>query len=189
MSEETIGAAEASAPLKVVFRKPDAGWIDIDVAPLTEGWGVSATHLTSHFNEMLRWLEAILNGSDGPRWIVDGETSVTHFIYVGESDSLVGDSALPGLLVFQSSIYEPPRLFGFHVVDRPTLVRTFYEAFKVFTGAEYEPSEWESYDDETGAGWQGEPLQKMRSTVIEEALHSRDEYQTELKLGFPRARR
>lgn len=123
MSDDAVTEA-SPRPLRVVFHKPDFGWIDIEALPLTDGWHVSATHLTLHFAPMLRWLEAILDGADAARWLVDGESLATQFIYLDRTYSLFNVAA-HGVLAIQTGL-QPPR-YAFLKIERLDLVRAFYE--------------------------------------------------------------
>lgn len=173
--------------LRVSFSRPEVGWLDFEVLPLTAGWRVSATHLNDPFPAMIEWLERIIKGRETAIWQVDGESTSTVFVYLPSAYSIF-NTAPEGLLALQYT--SDGWRSGFWRGTPDEIVQAFYPAFRAYVeGADYDPMEWETVFAEDGhselGSWDGSRLKLLVSPELAAVLHKDLAVQLELDLHWP----
>lgn len=182
---ERIGYVSQDEPFVVKFGPTEAGWIDINVLPLTNGWPVSATHLDDPFPHLMPWLNDIAAGAACACWSISHEgRGTTRFIYAHHEVGLSPDFS-PALLAIHT-YFGHVHVRMYHV-DAKQLVGAFYREFRRFVESEdYKPDEWEDEFD-FAVNRVGARLKTIGSRAIEEYLAEIPEEQLclDLRHSYP----
>ena len=165
---------ESTAPgeelFEVIFDPPEWGWLFFRVPSLLADRQFYGTHLEDPYPAMIEWLERISDGAESARWLVGEEGSVAQFIFVAAGDCGI-DQVLAQLIVIIGDEKEGIWHFAHRPVTAQSLVSSFYGSFRAFAESErYDGAHWATFNAETEDGWEGQPLEHLRSQKIEAYL-------------------
>lgn len=171
------------APLSVRFSLPQAGWVNVEVPPLHEGWEIRCSEVFDPMPDLLEWLEKIAAGSPAATWSIDEEGFYSQLHFVGIPHSPSDPDTY--LLHIQTNCNGLLRIRGVKV-ERRVLVASFYRGLRTMAeDPAYSPREWdihpeferfddmdeEEYDEAYRAHpYSGTPIHTLRSKSIEDYI-------------------
>ena len=159
----------------VRFITADVGCLDFEVSPFGQ---LGATCYNDPFPDMVRWLEAIAEGAEIARWLIDYEGGAYQLIFSAAADLWMSETSAQ--LVFTLGSDDFSGKAASCLVRRREVIEAFYRGFRSFvTSDQYDPIAWEwrwgphaTIDDipEDEPSWEGECLTNLRSSKIESYL-------------------
>jgi hypothetical protein len=175
--------------IEVVLKPNEYGWPEMFVPPLTGNeFGIYPTDLSDPYQEMMAWLEAIVDGADMARWVIFEEPSISQFIFVRNRPGLFGAISAHLLYLRSSEKGDYPAATACAVTPIG-VVGSFYRSFRSFVESDaYAPMPCSYYPDDPEDDPEDHPpvidLRQMRSLAVEAALSRSEPIQLAFQVTF-----